>query len=65
MPRQCPECGAAGGEPHAQPCSFQQRYEAAGGPLLEWILSLPAEYERLKTRAAMSAAANHGFDEAA
>jgi hypothetical protein len=20
MPRACPECGAAGGEPHVQPC---------------------------------------------
>ena len=51
MPRACPDCGAAGGEPHVQPCSFQQRYEAARGPLFEWIASLPAEYERLKARA--------------
>jgi DNA-binding winged helix-turn-helix (wHTH) protein len=52
MPRACPECGAAGGEPHVQPCSFHRRYEAALDPLIEWLASLPAEYERLKARAA-------------
>lgn len=57
MPRACPECGAAGGEPHAPACSFQQRYEAASGPLIQWLASLPAEYERLKGRAATDATA--------
>ena len=47
----CPECGAAAGEPHDL-CSFQRRYEAARGPLIEWLAGLPAEYERLKARAA-------------
>src|SRR6476620_12388779 len=65
MPRQCPECGAAAGEPHIQPCSFHQRYEAASGPLVEWLASLPAEYERLKARAAGNHVANVGFDEVA
>ena len=65
MPRTCPECGAPGGEPHVQPCSFHQRYEAARGPLVEWLARLPAEYERLKARAAANAAANDGFDEVA
>jgi hypothetical protein len=50
MPRECPECGAAAGEPHVQPCSFHQRYAAALGPLVEWLAGLPAEYERLKAR---------------
>jgi hypothetical protein len=54
-----------GGEPHVQPCSFQQRYEAGSGPLLEWLASLPAVYERLKAQAATGAAANDGFDKAA
>ena len=62
MPRRCPECGATGGDPHVQPCSFQQRYDAAGGPLAEWLASLPAEYERLKAIAAASRVAN-GFAE--
>jgi hypothetical protein len=48
MLRQCPECGAGAGEPHLQPCSFHQRYEAARGPLFEWLAGLPEEYERLK-----------------
>jgi hypothetical protein len=61
MPRECPECGAAAGEAHVQACSFHQRYEAARGPLFEWLASLPAEYERLKARAA----ANDRFDEVA
>ena len=57
MPRRCPECGAAGGEPHVQPCSFHHRYEAACSPLVEWLASLPVEYERLKARAAANASA--------
>ena len=62
MPRGCPECDAAAGEPHLQPCSFHQRYEAAArSPLVEWLASLPAEYERLKARAAADAIANDGF----
>ena len=65
MPRACPECGAAGGEPHVQPCSFRQRYEAARGPVIEWLASLPAEYERLKARAWADAVAKERFDEAA
>jgi hypothetical protein len=65
MPRSCPECGAAGGEPHVQPCSFHQRYEAACGPLFAWLASLPAEYERLKARAAADAVAHEGSNEAA
>ena len=65
MPRACPECGAAGGEPHVEPCSFQQRYDAARGPLAEWLASLPAEYERLKARAAADADARYGVDGAA
>ena len=52
MPRSCPECGAAAGEPHVESCSFPKRYEAACGGLSEWLASLPAEYERLKARAA-------------
>src|SRR5208282_1207544 len=63
MPKACPECGAAGGQPHVQSCSFHQRYEAARGPLIEWLASLPAEYERLKVRAAADAFANDRFDE--
>ena len=65
MPRACPECGVAGGEPHVQPCSFQQRCKAAGGPLLKWLADLPAVYERLKAQAAASAATNDRLDEAA
>ena len=65
MPRACPECGAAGGEPHVQQCSFDQRYEAAGGPLAVWLASLPAEYERLKARADADAVAHEGSNEAA
>jgi len=65
MPRACPECGAAGGEPHVQRCSFHQRYEAARGPLIEWLASLPAEYERLKANAAANAVANDRVDESA
>ena len=63
MPPTCPECGAGGGEPHVQPCSFQQ-YEAAHGPLFEWLASLPAEYERLKARAASDAVASRVLDDA-
>jgi len=48
MPRACPECGTSAGESHLQSCSFDQRYEAAGSPLIEWLASLPAVYERLK-----------------
>jgi hypothetical protein len=55
MPSGCPECAAAAGEPHVAPCSFQQRYEAALSPLVEWLAGLPAEYERLKARAATNA----------
>ena len=62
MPRCCPECGAAGGEPHVEPCSFHQRYEAARGPLIEWLARLPAKYERLKACAAADAVANDRFD---
>ena len=62
MPRACPECGAASGERHVQPCSFQQRYEIASGALVEWLASLPAVYERLKADAAASAGANDKFD---
>jgi hypothetical protein len=51
MPSTCPECGASGGEPHVQPCSFQETYDAARNPLIEWLVSLPAEYERLKANA--------------
>lgn len=64
MPRRCPECGAAGGEPHFEPCSFHQLYEAARSPLVEWLASLPAEYERLKARAAAGAVATGGLDDA-
>ena len=65
MPKVCPECGAAGGEPHVQSCSFHQRYEAARGPLFARLASLPAEYERLKARAAADAVAHEGSNEAA
>ncbi len=65
MPRACPECRATGGEPHVQPCSFHQRYEAARGPLIEWLAGLPAEYERLKARAAAGAVAHDRFDQLA
>jgi len=65
MPKACPECGAAGGEPHVRQCSFHQRYEAASGPLIEWLASLPAEYERLKAQAAPDAVGNHRLDELA
>ena len=64
VPLQCPECGAAAGEPHVQPCSFHQRYEAAHGPLFEWLASLPSEYERLKARAAADAIASRVLDQA-
>ena len=64
VPLQCPECGAAAGEPHGQPCSFHQRYEAARGPLFEWLASLPSEYERLKARAVAGAVANGVLDKA-
>ena len=66
IPRGCPECGAAAGEPHVHPCSFHERYEAAAhSPLFEWLASLPAEYERLKARAAANAVSNERFGEAA
>jgi hypothetical protein len=64
VPLKCPECGSAAGELHVQPCSFRQRYEAARGPLVEWLASLPAEYERLKARAAADAVASRVQDEA-
>jgi hypothetical protein len=64
MPLRCPECGAAAGDLHVEPCSFHQRYQAACGPLLEWLANLPAEYERLKARAEADAVANGVFDEA-
>ena len=51
MPSACPECGVAGGEPHVQPCSFQEKYEAACSPLIEWLMNLHAEYDRLKANA--------------
>jgi len=63
MLRECPECGVAAGEAHVQACSFHQRYEAARGPLFEWLASLPAEYERLKALAAANDVADVGFDE--
>jgi len=64
VPLKCPECSAAAGERHVQPCSFHQRYEAARGPLFEWLASLPAEYERLKARAAADTDASRVLDEA-
>jgi hypothetical protein len=55
----CLECGAVAGEPHLERCSFSERYEAAArSPLVEWLASLPAEYERLKARAAALGLAN-------
>jgi hypothetical protein len=66
VPRGCPECGAAAGEPHVAPCSFHERYQAvARSPLVEWLASLPGEYERLKARAAANAGSNERFVEAA
>jgi hypothetical protein len=50
MPKACPECGVAGGEPHQRSCSFGRRFDAAGTPLVEWLASLPAIYEQLKER---------------
>jgi len=44
---------------------FHQRYEAACGPLFAWLASLPAEYERMKARAAADAVAHEGSNEAA
>lgn len=64
MPLRCPECGAAAGEVHVQPCAFDQRYQAACGPLLKWLAGLPAEYERLKARAAADAVTSRVLDEA-
>ena len=61
MPRACPECGAAGGETHVQPCAFQEKYEATRGPLIEWLAKLPAEYERLKARAAADTVRSNRF----
>jgi hypothetical protein len=66
MPGGCPECGATAGDTHVHPCSFQQRYEAAArSGLLEWLASLPAEYERLKARAAANAVDNDGSERTA
>ena len=53
MSRDCVERGLVPGEPHLQLCLFEEHYEAAvRSPLVEWLASLPAEYERLKARAA-------------
>jgi hypothetical protein len=61
--RGCPECGAVAGEGHARPCSFQERYEAAArSELVEWLATLPAEYERLKARAEANAMSDDRFD---
>ena len=60
MPRICPECAAAAGESHVESCSFPKRYEAARGGLFEWLASLPAEYERLKARAAAAGKRSDG-----
>ena len=54
-PPECLECGAVPGQPHLTACSFHERFVAAGGPVAEWLASLPAEYERLKARAAQVA----------
>jgi hypothetical protein len=63
--RGCPECGAVAGEMHLQPCSFHERYEAAArSPLVEWLASLPAEYERLKAHAAANAVPKDRLNEA-
>ena len=59
MPQGCPECGVAADEPHVEPCSFHQRYQATRGPLLEWLAGLPAEYARLKARAALHPVLEH------
>jgi len=59
MRRGCVECGAVAGEPHLERCIFMERYEAAArSPLVEWLASLPAEYERLKASAAAQGLAN-------
>jgi len=59
MRQGCLECGAVAGEQHRQTCSFTERYEAAArSPLVEWLASLPAEYERLKARATAQGLAN-------
>lgn len=65
VPLKCPECGATAGEMHVEPCSFHQRYQAACGPLVEWLASLPSEYERLKARTAANAVVNDVVDKAA
>jgi hypothetical protein len=62
MPQRCPECGAAAGESHVDPCLFQLRYQAARGPLFEWLAHLPAEYERLKAQTASNAVARGETD---
>ena len=48
MPRACPECGVPVASRTFNRASFDRRYEAAGGPLIEWFASLPAVYDRLK-----------------
>ena len=63
MPKACPECGAAGGEPHVQPCSYHQWYEVACGPQGAWHSTLPSKCERLKARAATDAATHEGSNE--
>ena len=63
MPRGCPECGATADQPHVEPCSFHDRYQAACGPVAEWLASLPAEYERLKARSRQSAFPAERFDD--
>jgi len=51
MPSACPDCGAPGGEPHVQPCSYEETHETGRSSVAEWLVGLHAEYARLKANA--------------
>ncbi len=60
----CPDCGAHSSAPHAHWCSSCRRHEPPHGPLLQWLASLPAEYERLKAHEAACTASLQWADQA-
>ena len=59
----CPDCGAGPDVQHAHWCSRGERHEPPYGPLLEWLASLPREYERLKAREAAHVASRQWLEE--